>query len=78
MVGLAQRPGRLPLDYTSYRPFMVSLLLAGHLLLLLVGLLLRQHLLPNQLCLHNGNLPTWLQMWLQLLTHDHHLTRENR
>ena len=55
------------------------LLLFLHLLLLclhLVGLLLRQHLLPNQLCLDNRHLPSWLQMWLQLLTHDHHLEQE--
>ena len=62
---------------------MVSLLLLiGSLLLLLlllVGLLLGQHsLLADELGLDNGHLPPWLQMRLQLLPHDNHLTRRHR
>ena len=62
---------------------MVSLLLLiGSLLLLLlllVGLLLGQHsLLADELGLDNGHLPPRLQMRLQLLPHDNHLTRRHR
>ena len=62
---------------------MVSLLLLiGSLLLLLlllVGLLLGQHsLLADELGLDNRHLPPRLQMRLQLLPHDNHLTRRHR
>ena len=60
---------------------MVSLLLliGSLLLLLLVGLLLGQHsLLADELGLDNRHLPPWLQMRLQLLPHDNHLTRRHR
>ena len=59
---------------------MVSLLLliGSLLLLLLVGLLLGQHsLLADELGLDNGHLPPRLQMRLQLLPHDNHLTRRH-
>ena len=49
------------------------------LLLLLVGLLLGEHsLLADELGLDNGHLPARLQMRLQLLPHDNHLTRRHR
>ena len=60
---------------------MVSLLLliGSLLLLLLVGLLLGQHsLLADELGLDNGHLPPRLEMRLQLLPHDNHLTRRHR
>ena len=64
---------------------MVSLLLLiGSLLLLLlllhlVSLLLGEHsLLADELGLDNRHLPPRLQMRLQLLPHDNHLTRRHR
>ena len=65
-----------PLTTLMLHLHLLLLLLLLHLLLhlfLLVGFLLWQDLLPNQLCLDNRHLPPWLQMWLQLLTHDDHL-----
>ena len=56
--------------------FLLLLLL---LLLLLVGLLLGEHsLLADELGLDNRHLPPRLQMRLQLLPHDNHLTRRHR
>ena len=58
---------------------LIGSLLLLLLLLLLVGLLLGQHsLLADELGLDNGNLPPGLQMRLQLLPHDNHLTRRHR
>ena len=58
---------------------LIGSLLLLLLLLLLVGLLLGEHsLLADELGLDNGHLPPRLQMRLQLLPHDNHLTRRHR